>query len=168
MISKVFDASYHHKGPVYIRMGAGANEGYIYDEDYKLDIGKAIVAREGSDATIISFGMVLRNAVEAANLLKADGLNVGVVDMHTLKPLDVDAVVKAARATKRIVTVEDHSIYNGLGSAVAEVLMESGVQSGYRRLGIPDIYPEYGDPLKLRDKYGFGTKAIMDAIRSML
>ena len=168
MIPKVFEASYHYQGPMYIRMGAGSNEGYIYDEDYDFEIGKAIIAKEGKDATIISFGMVLRNAVEAANQLASEGIDVGVIDMHTLKPLDKEAVLKAASATKRIVTIEDHSIYNGLGSAVAEVLMESGIQTGFKRLGIPDIYPAYGDPLKLREKYGFGTKAAVDAIKSMM
>ena len=168
MISKVFEASYHHKGPMYIRMGSGTNEGYIYDEHYKFEIGKALIAKEGKDATVISFGMVLRNAVEAANQLAAEGIDVGIVDMHTLKPIDKEAILKAAHATKRIVTVEDHSIYNGIGSAVAEVLMESGAQAKFKRLGIPDIFPEYGDPLKLREKYGFGTKAIVEAVKSML
>ena len=168
MIPKVFEASYYHKGPMYIRMGAGTNEGYIYDEDYPLVIGKALTPKEGKDATIISFGMVLRNAVEAANILMNEGIDVKIIDMHTLKPLDVDAIVEAAQSTKRIVTVEDHSIYNGLGSAVAEVLMESGIQTGFRRLGIPDIFPAYGDPLKLREKYGYGTKALVDAVKSLL
>ena len=168
MISKVFEASYHYKGPMYIRMGSGSNEGYIYDEDYQLEIGKALIPKKGKDATIISFGTVLRNAVEAANLLMSEGVDVGVIDMHTLKPLDKESVLNAACATKRIVTVEDHSIYNGLGSAVAEVLMENSVHTGFKRLGIPDIFPAYGDPLKLRDRYGFGTKAIVEAIKDML
>ena len=167
MIPKMFEASYHYQGPMYIRMGTGSNEGYIYDDDYELEIGKAIITKEGKDATIISFGMVLRNAVEAANQLKSEGIDVGIIDMHTLKPIDKEAVLNAARITKRIVTVEDHSIYNGLGSAVAEVLMESGVQTAFKRLGIPDIYPAYGDPLKLRESYGFGTKALIETIKSM-
>ena len=167
MIPKVFEASYYHKGPMYIRMGSGSNEGYIYEEDYKLEIGKALIAKEGNDATIISFGMVLRNAVEAANLLMSEGIDVGIIDMHTLKPLDKEAIINAAKSTQRIITVEDHSIYNGLGSAVAEVLMESGIHAKYRRLGIPDIFPAYCDPLKLREKYGYGTKAIVDAVKSV-
>jgi transketolase len=168
MIPKMFEASYHYRGPMYIRMASGSNEGYIYGEDYKLEIGKALIAREGGDATVISFGMVLRSAVEAANQLTREGIHVGIVDMHTLKPLDKEAILKAARDTKRIVTVEDHSVYNGLGSAVAEVLAESGERTSFRRLGIPDIFPAYGDPLKLRDKYGFGAKAIAEAVKSML
>jgi transketolase len=168
MIPKMFEASYYHKGPMYIRMGSGSKEGYIYDEDYELEIGKALIAREGKDATIISFGTVLRNAVEASNLLKAEGVDVGVIDMHTLKPLDQEAVLKAASETGRIVTVEDHTIYNGLGSAVAEVLMESGIPAKFKRLGIPDIYPVYGDPLKLREQYGFGTNALVETIKKML
>ena len=168
MIPKAFEASYYHQGPMYIRMGSGSNEGYIYDEDYLLEIGKALVPKEGKDATVISFGMVLRNAVEAANYLMNEGIDVKIIDMHTLKPLDKEAIIEAAQSTKRIVTVEDHSIYNGLGSAVAEVLMESGINAKFCRLGIPDIFPSYGDPLKLRDKYGYGTKGIVDAVKSLL
>ena len=168
MVAKVFEASAKHKGPMYIRLGVGANESYLYDEDYDFQIGKAIVAKEGKDATIISFGMILRNAIEAANELAKEGIDVEIIDMPTLKPLDAHAVIKAAAATGRIVTMEDHSIYNGLGSAVSEVLLESGVPVKFKRLGIPDIFPCYGDPNKLREKYGFGTRAAMETIRGMI
>jgi transketolase len=126
------------------------------------------VAKEGQDATIISFGMILRNALEAANEMAKQGISVGVVDMHTLKPLDAEAVLTAARTTGRIVTMEDHSIYNGIGSAVSEVLLESGLSVKFKRLGIPDIFPCYGDPNKLREKYNFGAKAAIDAVKTMM
>lgn len=168
MIEKVFKASVDYNGPLYIRLGEGSNDPEIYGEDYDFQIGKAIVAKEGKDATIISFGLVLKYAVEAANRLAQEGIDVGIIDMHTLKPLDAQAVYHAAKTTGRIVTVEDHSIYNGLGSAVAETIMDSGVTCKLKRLGIPDVYPSYGLAPQLHEKYGYGTDAIVAAIKNML
>jgi transketolase len=168
MIEKVFEASATYKGPMYIRLGTGANEAYIYDEDYKYEIGKAIIVRPGKDATIISFGMILRTALEAALELEKEGINVGIVDMHTLKPLDQEAVLAVARQTGRIVTLEEHQLTNGLGSAVAETLIDAGVPCKVKRLGIPNLYPSYGDPEKLRVKYGFGTAATVAAVKLLL
>jgi transketolase len=168
MIPKVFQASVNYQGAMYIRLGIGVDEAYIYDGDYEFEIGKAIKARPGKDATIISFGMSLKPALEAALELEKDGIDVGLLDMHTLKPLDNDAVLEAARNTGRIVTMEDHNIYNGLGSAVAEVLAESDVPCKFKRLGIPDLYPVYGVQEKLRNKYGYGPIAAVETIKKML
>lgn len=168
MIPKVFDASVTYQGPLYIRMGTGANEAVIYDGDYDFHIGKAIVAREGRDATIISFGLSLRDAVEAANLLADEGVDAGVLDMHTLKPLDAQAVLDAARRTRNIVTIEQHALTGGLGGAVSELLMESGVPCKLKRLGIPDLFPQYGDPAELAVKYGFGAGAAVAAVKELL
>lgn len=167
MVKKAFAASLEYEGSLYIRLGGGANDPQIYDEDYELKIGKAIIAKEGTDATIISFGLTLKYAVEAAAMLAQEGLSVGIIDMHTLKPLDKEAVLQAAAATGKIVTVEDHSIYNGLGTAVAEVLMDEGTPCKLRRLGIPDLYPSYGDNRSLHAKYGYDAAAIVKAIKSM-
>ena len=168
MVPKVFAASVDHPGPVYIRLGVGKNEPNIYGEDYDFVVGKAIRAREGRDATIISTGIALRFAVEAASILEQEGVDVEIIDMHTLKPLDADAVIASARKTGRVVTVEDHSVYNGLGSAVAETLLEAGVPCRFKRLGIPDVFPVIGKPDKLYVKYGYGTDATVQAVRSML
>jgi transketolase len=149
MVKKMFEASVKYKGPMYIRMWQGAKESDLYDEDYTLEIGKAIEAREGNDVTIISFGVIMREAVVASNALAEEGIKAGIIDMHTLKPIDKEAILKAAKHTGRIVTVEDHSLFNGLGSAVAETLMDAGVSCKLKRLGIPDIYPIYGDNPKL-------------------
>lgn len=166
MVQKVFEASVDYQGPMYLRFGLGKNEPYIYAEDYDFVIGKAIVTKPGKDATIITNGMILQDALTVAERLAEDGIDVGIVDMHTLKPLDTDAILTAARQTGRILTMERHSIINGLGSAVAETLMESGVPCKFKRLGIPDLYPSYGDPNRLADKYGFGVQAAVDVIRS--
>ncbi|MDR1534215.1 MAG: transketolase family protein [Planctomycetota bacterium] len=168
MISKIFEASVDYAGPMYIRLGVGINEVYLYDGNYEFKIGKAIKARHGSDATIISFGMILQQALEAALELEQEGIDVGLLDMPTLKPLDREAVLEAARDTGKIVTMEDHSIYNGLGSAISEVLAESGVPCKFKRLGIPDLYPSYGAQEKLRNKYGYGYAAAVEAIKGML
>ncbi len=168
MMRKVFHASVDYDGPMYIRMGEGTNDAEIYGEDYEFKIGKAIVARPGKDATIISFGLVLRYAVEAAMRLEKEGVDVGVIDMHTLKPLDKQAILEAAAATGRIVTVEDHSVYNGLGSAVAETLADEGISCKLKRLGIPDVYPSYGLSPQLHKKYGYGTDGVIAAVKGLL
>ena len=168
MMRKVFQASVDYDGPMYIRMGEGSNDAKIYGEDYDFEIGKAIVAKQGKDATIISFGLVLRYAVEAAMQLGRAGIDVGVIDMHTLKPFDRGAVLEAAAKTGRIVTVEDHSVYNGLGSAVAETLTDEGIYCKLKRLGIPDVYPAYGLAPELHKKYGYGADGIISAVKSLL
>ena len=168
MVAKVFEATVNYQGPVYIRMETGSNEPILYAEDYDFNIGKAIVVKEGKDATIISFGMILRNALEAAQKLGEEGIDTGVIDMHTVKPLDTEAVLQAARQTGKVVTMEKHSINNGLGSAVAETILEGGVSCKFKRLGIPNLFPTYGNPEKLAVKYGFGTDAAISAIKAMM
>jgi transketolase len=168
MVPKIFEASVEHKGPLYIRLGVGANEPNIYGEDYVFEIGKAILAKEGKDATIISTGVVLRYAVEAANELSREGIDIEIIDIHTLKPIDKDAILKTAHKTGIVITMEDHSIYNGLGSAVAETILEGGISCKFRRLGIPDIFPVMGYPEKLHIKYGYGKDAAVQAIKAML
>lgn len=168
MVAKVFEASVDYEGPLYIRLGIGANEPYIYAEDFDFEIGKAIIAREGKDATIISTGMMLSHALKAALELESQGIRCGIIDMHTVKPLDTAAVIAAARATGCIVTMEQHSIFNGLGSAVAEVILESGVPCRFKRIGIPDIFPSYGDPDRLAAKYGFDAAAAAAAVKDLL
>ncbi|MDR1731199.1 MAG: hypothetical protein LBR61_03810 [Synergistaceae bacterium] len=167
MLARIFEASVDYPGPVYIRLESGANEPVLYAEEYEFKIGKALIAKPGKDAVIISFGMILRNALEAALKLGEEGFDVGVIDMHTLKPLDAAAVLEAARRTGRIITMENHSIYNGLGSAVAETILESGIPCKFKRLGIPDRFPAYDDPEKLAIRYGFGTEAAVSVIKAM-
>lgn len=168
MIDKVFEASLNYDGPMYLRMGEGGTEPEIYAEEYDFTIGKAIEAKPVGDVAIISFGNVLKDAVRAAGILEAEGINAGIIDMHTLKPIDKDAVLAAAEKCGRIITLEDHSIINGLGSAVAEVLMDAGVPCKFKRLGIPDLYPCYGPAGVLHAKYGYDAESVAAAAREML
>jgi transketolase len=131
-----------HVGPCYIRFTRDAVPG-IYDEDATFEIGKANTFVEGDDVTIIAVGDVMSIALEAVNKLKNNGISARLLDMHTIKPLDEEAVLKALKETKGIVTVEDHNIINGLGSAVAEIVCENGGGQVYR-VGIQDKFGESG------------------------
>lgn len=134
-----------HYGPVYIRIGRGFEQTVYEDEDYGFTIGKAHVMHEGSDITVIACGPCVLQALEAARVLKeSHGIEVRVINMHTIKPLDKEAVLAAVNDTRRIITVENHSIIGGLGSAVAEVITEEGKSCRLKRLGIPDTFAPVG------------------------
>lgn len=163
----VIFAAVEYKGPMFIRMGRPAVP-VIYDEsNFKYEIGKAITVREGNDAAIIACGIMVGEAVEAADRLKAEGINVRVIDMHTLKPLDADAVVKAARETGAIVTAEEHSIIGGLGSAVAEVLVEN-TPVPMKRVGINDTFGMSGQPDPLMKYYGLTADRLYSEVKEII
>lgn len=169
MFREVLLATLHHKGPVYIRMGSGKKEGVVYEEGsvpYRL--GKAIQVREGNDIALIACGVAVSEAVRAARMLAEEGVNARVLDLHTIKPLDTQAVLNAARETGRVLTVEDHCVIGGLGSAVAETLAESGVACRFKRLGIPQVYAGFGPAEDLYAKYGYDAKGIVRAARCLL
>jgi transketolase len=152
-------------GPVYIRMGAFLP---IHEEDYAFQIGRAIPLREGSDATIIATGTMVRPALEAHDRLKVRGVQAGVLDMHTIKPIDADAVREAAKKTGRIVTAEEHGIIGGLGTAVAEVLAESGV-GRLARVGVRDTFcTEVASYPELCEMHGLTADGIEKATLSLL
>jgi transketolase len=166
---KAFYAAIEHKGPVYIRLANGRNESAVYKSDYEFQIGKGIVVRQGGAATVIACGIMLAYALEAARILsERDHIEVNVVDMHTLKPLDTALVCDMARATGRIVTLEDHSITGGLGGAVAEALAESGIPCRLKRLGIPDCFPGFGPFEGLQAQLGYGIDAVIAQVKAML
>jgi len=154
-------------GPVYIRIGRGL-EPLVYEEDVPYIVGKAIEVRGGTDLTIIACGLCVYQAKMAAEKLEKEGVSVRVIDMHTIKPLDTEAVLSAARETGKIITVEDHTIYGGLGSAVAECLAENGVSAKFRRMGIPDVFVENGSMKDLHKHYGFDQEGIYNAAKEML
>lgn len=142
-------------GPVYLRLSRAAAPVY-YPEDMEFEIGRGITVREGGDVTIITTGTVLHKALAAAELLEAKGIQARVVDMHTIKPIDRDLIVACAEETGAIVTVEEHSVYGGLGSAVAEVLAENAPVP-MTRIGATD-FAESGDYEQLLVKYGYGPR----------
>jgi len=154
-------------GPMYIRLSRPKTP-IIYDnENYGFKIGKGIVLRPGKDVTIIACGVMMSKALEAADLLKTQGVDARVVNMHTIKPLDKELIIKCAEETGAIVTVEEHSIMGGLGGAVAEVLVENAVVPMVR-LGVKDLFGESGQPDELLVKYGLTAPEIVKAAKSVL
>ncbi|MDT3699126.1 MAG: transketolase family protein [Thermincola sp.] len=160
---KAVRAAVAMQGPVYLRLGRLALP-VLFDESYKFEVGKANTVREGSDVTVIACGLMVGPAIEAAEQLAAENIKVRVINMGTLKPIDRDVIVKAAQETGAIVTAEEHSIIGGLGSAVAEVLVQTqpAVQE---MVGIKDTFGESGVPAELLEKYGLTTREVVAAIR---
>ena len=166
---KLLRKSLDYKGPIYIRIPRG-EEPAVYDENFEYDyeIGKAIVINEGKDLMFIATGMAVYNAVQAARELEKHGLDVGVIDMHTIKPIDKEAIIHAAKCTKNIITIEDHNILGGLGSRVADVLMEEGISARLKKIGVPDCFAEIGYPEELYPYYKMDTKGIVETTLEFL
>jgi len=138
-------AAYETPGPIYIRINRGFDNVFYDKEDYGFEIGKAVTVNEGTDITVIACGSCVYQAKEAAKILDHDhGLKVRVINMHTIKPIDKEAIMTAVKDTRRIMTVEDHSVIGGLGSAVAEVIAEGGKACAFRRLGLQDKFSAIG------------------------
>ncbi|MGB9903107.1 MAG: transketolase family protein [Desulfotomaculales bacterium] len=163
---KAVRAAAEIKGPVYIRLGRAAVP-VLHGDDLYFVPGKALVMREGSDATIIAAGMMVAEALEAAGELAKEGVSVRVLNMHTIKPLDVEAIKAAAEETGAIVTAEEHSIIGGLGSAVAEAVCEF-CPVPVLRVGIRDTFGESGPPDQLLEKYGLKAHHLAGAVREAL
>lgn len=167
LCGELFEQMVALESPAYMRVGRG-DDPVIYEEGVHAVLGKAIMAREGEDATVIACGTMVYEALCAADRLAAEGIHVRVLDMHTIKPLDKNAVLKAARETELLVTVEDHFVTGGLGTAVAEVLSENACGVRLHRLGIPDVFPIFGDAPELYRYYGMDREGICAVIRSGL
>ncbi len=155
-----------HHGPVYLRVTRDPWP-RISPEGYRFELGKAVEVRQGSDVTLIGSGMMTSVSVEAAHLLADSGIDARVLHIATIKPIDVEAVVRAAQETGGIVTAENHTIYGGLGSAVAEVLVEHA-PAHMRRVGIEDCYAECGNNIELLHKYGMSSEHIAEAAIEVL
>jgi transketolase len=154
-------AAAEHKGPVYIRLGRSGVP-VLFDSDYKFTIGRAAVLRQGEDVALLACGIMVAEALEAARQLAEKGIRAAVLNVSTIKPLDVEAVVKAARATGAVVTCEEHSVIGGLGSAVAEVLGEE-YPVPLERVGIRDTFGQSGKPAELLEHYGLTAAHIARA-----
>jgi transketolase len=155
-----------HFGPVFIRTGRTKSP-IVYDAGQKFEIGKAIQVVEGSDVTVIANGLLLGESIRAAETLEAEGISVRVVDMHTVKPLDRDAVRRAAVETGAIVVAEEHLVDGGLGVRVAQAVAETH-PCPMEFVGIHDTYAESGEPAELLDKYGLVARDVIAAIRKVL
>jgi transketolase len=156
-----------HPLPVYFRMGRG-RDARVYDEKTEFVPGKAIVHSTGSDLTLISGGTTLHATLEAAEALRGSGLSVGVIDMHTVKPIDEEAILVAARSSRLLMSIEEHNVLGGLGSAVAEVLTTEGVGVPLFRHGIRDEYVMVGPPTHLYQEYHLDAAGIEIEARSYI
>jgi transketolase len=159
-------AALDHDGPVYMRFGRLAVP-VIFGDDYKFEIGKGVELKEGSDVTIIATGLMVDEAMQAHELLKAEGISARIINMHTIKPLDKDIVLKAAKETGAIVTAEEHSVIGGLGSAVAEALAEE-YPVPVVKLGVYDRFGYSGPAPKLLDEFGLRAVNIVEKAKKAI
>lgn len=160
-------AAYEHQGPVYIRFGRLAAPIVNEAADYKFELGKGITLQDGKDVTIIATGLEVAYALKAAKMLEADGISARVINIHTIKPLDKELVVKAAKETGKIVTVEEHSIIGGLGSAVCDALCDE-CPVKVLKIGVEDQFGESGPAVKLLEKYGLDEVGIYNKVKAFM
>lgn len=157
-------AAYEHVGPVYLRFGRLAAPVINDNPEYKFELGKGVTLREGKDITIVATGLEVSFALEAAQMLEKDGIDARVINIHTIKPIDEEIIVKAAKETKKIFTVEEHSIIGGLGSAVCDVVCEKQPAPVYR-IGMRDRFGESGPAMELLHKYELDAEGIYNQIK---
>ncbi len=160
-------AAYEHEGPVYLRFGRLAVPVINDTPDYKFEIGKGVTLREGTDVTIIATGLCVSSALDAAEMLAKDGVSAKVINIHTIKPLDEELVVEAAKATGKVVTVEEHSVIGGLGGAVCETL-SAKAPTPVLRIGVNDTYGESGPAAALLAKYKLDGAGVYEQIKAWL
>lgn len=161
------EAAINHEGPVYLRFGRLAVPVLNDNENYKFELGRGVVLREGGDLTIVATGLCVSEALEAAGRLSGDGVEAKVINIHTIKPLDEELIVAAARETGRVVTVEEHSVIGGLGSAVCDCL-SAKAPTRVLKLGIQDTYGESGPAVELVKKYGLDGEGIYKQVKEFI
>jgi transketolase len=157
------------RGPMYARIGR-ANAPILYSKENlkDIEIGKGFVIRDGADVSILACGTMVNQAIDAAEQLSTEGISSCVVDMYTIKPLDEKLVLKCAKKTNAMITIEEHSIIGGLGGAVSEVLAEGGIVPRFKRMGVQDMFCESGEPDDLFEKYGLSTPFIVKTVKKLL
>lgn len=160
-------AAYEHIGPVYLRFGRLAVPVINDNAEYTFELGKGITLKDGKDVTIIATGLPVSESLEAAEMLEKDGVSVRVINIHTIKPLDEEIIEKAAKETGKIVTVEEHSIIGGLGSAVCDVVAEKA-PAKVMKIGINDVYGESGPAVELIKKYGLDAESIYKKVKAFV
>ena len=160
-------AAYHHEGPVYLRFGRLAVPVINDHPDYKFEIGKGVVLKEGTDVTIFATGLEVAEASIATELLEAEGISVNLINIHTIKPIDEELIVAAAKKTGKVVTVEEHSVIGGLGSAVCDVLSEKA-PTKVMKIGVNDVFGESGPALELIKKYGLDGQSIYEKVKAFV
>ena len=160
-------AAAEHEGPVYMRFGRAACPVINDNPDYKFEIGKGTVVKEGTDLTIVATGVCVGSALEAAEMLAADGVNAEVINICTIKPLDKDLILASAKKTGKVVTAEEHSVIGGLGSAVCDVLCEE-YPVPVKKIGMQDMFGESGSAAALLEKYKLDGKGVYEQIKDFL
>lgn len=153
-------------GPVYLRFGR-CNTEDIFDDNYKFEIGKGVELKSGNDITVIATGMMVAKALEAARQLEAESISVRVINMSTIKPIDREIIVKAAKETKAIITAEEHSIIGGLGAMVSSVVCDE-CPTRVRMIGVKDVFGQSGTPDELMEKYNLTAEAIVNEVKGLL
>ncbi len=166
-VKKATQAAYEWEGPVYLRLGTN-REPEIYEKDYGFRLGKGVMLRDGKDISFVGTGSILKDVLLAADLLEQKGVHARVLNIHTLKPIDEEIIQKAVEETGAILTVEDHTIIGGLGSAVAEVVAEYGKPVKFRRMGLQDFSAGYGSYAEVKSMNGLGIETIAKAALEML
>jgi transketolase len=156
-----------HKGPAYIRL-TRQNVVDVHKPDYKFQFGKGDEILTGTDAVVFATGGLTGNTFDAIQKLKAEGLSIGLVNFHSIKPLDKECIIKWSQKVKHIITAEDHNILGGLGGAVAEVLAEQGAGAKLYRIGVRDTYGESGTPEALYEKHGLDVAGIARTLKSVI
>ena len=158
-----------HNGPVYMRLPRGQVPVVLDEYNYKFELGKAKLLRDGKDALIISTGFMTMRALEAVEVLRSDNVDVAVLHVPTIKPLDEETIVReASRGGRLVIVAENHSIVGGLGEAVAGVLLRAGVAPPFRQIALPDAFLDAGALPTLHDKYGISVAAMVPSIKSWL
>ncbi|MBO8433731.1 MAG: transketolase family protein [Tyzzerella sp.] len=160
-------AAYDHYGPVYLRFGRLPVPVINDRPDYKFELGKGIVLREGKDLTIVATGLEVNEALITAEKLAGEGIEAEVINIHTIKPLDEELIVSSAKKTGKVVTVEEHSVIGGLGSAVCDVL-SAKCPTPVLKIGVQDTYGESGPALELIKKYGLDSEGIYNSIKKFI
>lgn len=166
-VKKATMAAYEQDGPIYLRLGT-SKEPEIYRNDYEFHIGKAVTIKEGNDLTLIGTGSILKDLLEVAEELESKGIQIRVVNMHTIKPLDEDVIRQAIDETGKVITVEDHNVTGGLGSAVAEVLAQYRKTVQFKAMGLTGFSKGYGTYGQVKEQNGLGKNRIREAICDML
>lgn len=156
-------AAYEHNGPVYMRFGRLAIPVFNDEATYKFELGKGIVLKEGKDVTIVATGLCVNESLEAAKKLAENGIDAEVINIHTIKPLDEELIVASAKKTGKVVTVEEHSVIGGLGSAVCDALAEKA-PTPVRKIGVQDTFGESGPAVQLIKKYGLDADSIAEKV----
>ena len=169
MVRDVIYAGMDHPGPMFVRLSQGKSDLVVYDTgSVKFEIGKGILARDGTDITIFAHGEMVIQSLEVAADLESEGLSVRVVDMVSIKPLDEELTLRCVKETKRIIVWEDHLMTGGLASAISDLLIDKGVYpEKFRRLGIPQVYAGFGNGEELRTKYDYNRESVKKAAREM-